>query len=56
MKKILKFLKKSLIFDLGDLILPSKNKSRYIIKKEYKLFWNEFDSQISKIISILLAS
>ncbi len=45
---------KSLIFDFGDLLLTTKNKNLNISnKKEINLFWNEFDSQISKIISIL---
>lgn len=45
---------KSRIFDLGDLTLPSQKKIDIRNKKEINSFWNEFDSQISKIISILL--
>jgi arginase family enzyme len=47
---------RSLIFDLGDLILPSQKQIDIHNKKEIQLFWEDFDRQISKIISFLLSN
>ena len=53
-EKNIEVFEKSRIFDLGDLVLPSQNKIDIRNKKEINSFWNDFDSQITKIISILL--
>ncbi len=54
-EKNMEIFDRSLIFDLGDLSFPSQNKLDDIhSKKEIQLFWDEFDSQISKVISLLM--
>ncbi len=46
---------KSLVYDLGDLLLATNKKNVDINNKnEIKLFWDEFDSQVSRVISLLL--
>ncbi len=53
-EKNLEIFDKSFIYDFGDLLIPLKKNLEITDKKEIKLFWNDFDSQISKVISILL--
>ncbi len=53
-EKNIEVFEKSRIFDLGDLILPSQKTIDICNKKEINSFWNDFDSQITKIVSILL--
>ena len=52
-EKNLEVFDKSLIYDLGDLLLSTNKNFDVNNKGEIKSFWNEFDGQISKIISHL---
>jgi len=54
-EKNLEVYDKSLIYDMGDLLLAATKKNVDINNKnEIKSFWNEFDSQVSKVIPLLL--
>ena len=53
-EKNLEIFERSLVFDLGDLLLSNDVSNPDSKKKDIELFWGEFDSQISEIMSILM--
>ena len=54
-EKNLEIFERSLVFDLGDLLLSNHVPNHDSKKKDIELFWGEFDSQISEIMSILMS-
>lgn len=54
-EKNLEIFERSLVFDLGDLLLSNDVPNPDSKKKDIELFWGEFDSQISEIMSILMS-
>jgi agmatinase len=54
-EKNLEIFERSLIFDLGDLLLSDSALNSDSNKKDIESFWGEFDRQITKVISILMS-
>jgi agmatinase len=54
-EKNLEVFEKSLIFDLGDLLLSDDVLNSDTKQKDIDLFWTRFDSHISKVVSILMS-
>lgn len=54
-EKNVEVFEKSLIFDLGDLLLSDNVVNSDTKQKDIELFWAGFDSQISKVVSILMS-
>jgi agmatinase len=54
-EKNIEVFEKSLIFDLGDILLSDGVLNSDAKQKDIELFWDGFDSQISKVMSILMS-